>query len=179
MYLAPEVTFGKPNTVQSDLFGVGSIVWETLTGERLFEGKNDVEIFKKIRACKIPPISDKRRDIPPALVAVLDVALSADPNNRYGSAIEFAAALGQVLKQAVGVDANSALAAAVREVRARKSEDASDDVSTNVAVTTPAVRTAVTTEMRPKRDSVDVEFSSADVDADPIPLTTKKTKPPT
>jgi serine/threonine-protein kinase len=179
MYLAPEVTFGKPNTVQSDLFGVGSIVWETLTGERLFEGKNDVEIFKKIRACKIPPISDKRGDIPPALVAVLDVALSADPNNRYGSAIEFAAALGQVLKQAVGVDANSALAAAVREVRARKSADASDDVSTNVAVTTPAVRTAVTTEMRPKRDSVDVEFSSADVDADPIPLTTKKTKPPT
>ena len=179
MYLAPEVTFGKPNTVQSDLFGVGSILFETLTGDRLFDGKTDVEIFKKIRACKIPPISDKRRDIPPALVAVLDVALSADPNNRYGSAIEFAAALGQVLKQAVGVDANSALAAAVREVRARKSEDASDDVSTNVAVTTPAVRTAVTTEMRPKRDSVDVEFSSADVDADPIPLTTKKTKPPT
>ncbi|MFN0246522.1 MAG: serine/threonine-protein kinase, partial [Kofleriaceae bacterium] len=33
-YLAPEVAFGKPNTVQSDLFGVGNILWETLTGER-------------------------------------------------------------------------------------------------------------------------------------------------
>jgi serine/threonine protein kinase len=170
MYLAPEVTFGKPNTVQSDLFGVGSILWETLTGERLFEGKNDVEIFKKIRACKVPPIGDRRSDLPPALVAVLDVALAADPNNRYGSAIEFASALSQVMKQAVGVDANSALGAAVREVRARNA-GGSDDVSTNVAVTTPAVRT--------KRDSVDVEFSAAEVDADPIPLTTKKTKPPT
>jgi serine/threonine-protein kinase len=156
--------------VQSDLFGVGSILWETLTGERLFEGKNDVEIFKKIRACKVPPIGEKRGDIPPGLVAVLDIALAADPNNRYGSAIEFAAALGQVMKQAVGVDANSALGAAVREVRARNAGP-SDDMSTNVAVTTPAVRT--------KRESVDVEFSAADMDADPIPLTTKKTKPPT
>ena len=41
-----------------DLFGVGSVLWETLTGERLFDGKNDVEIFKKIRACKVPPIAD-------------------------------------------------------------------------------------------------------------------------
>src|SRR5215470_10649707 len=54
-YLAPEVTFGKSNTSQSDLFGVGSILWETLAGERLFDGKNDIEIFKKIRACQIPP----------------------------------------------------------------------------------------------------------------------------
>ena len=76
-YLAPEVTFGKPNTVQSDLFGVGSVLWETLTGERLFDGKTDVEIFKKIRACKIPPIVERRPDVPAALAAVLDIALAA------------------------------------------------------------------------------------------------------
>jgi serine/threonine-protein kinase len=171
MYLAPEVTFGKPNTVQSDLFGVGSVLFETLTGERMFDGKNDVEIFKKIRACKIPPISDKRPDVPPALLAVLDLALAPDPNNRYGSANEFAAALSQVMKQAVGVDPVRALGAAVREVRARGTDDG-HHIST--AVTTPAVPAP-----RTKRDSVDVEFSSADMDADAIPLTTKKTKPPT
>jgi serine/threonine-protein kinase len=170
MYLAPEVTFGKPNTVQSDLFGVGSVLFETLTGERMFDGKNDVEIFKKIRACKIPPISDKRPDVPPALLAVLDLALAPDPANRYGSANEFASALSQVMKQAVGVDPVRALGAAVREVRARHPAE-SDHVST--AVTTPAVPN------RPKRESVDVEFSTADIDADPIPLTAKKTKPPT
>src|SRR5206468_4286335 len=135
MYLAPEVTFGKPNSPQSDLFGVGSILFETLTGERLFDGKNDVEIFKKIRACKVPPIADKRPDIPPALIAVLDVALAADPANRYATASEFASALSQVMKQAVGVDPTSALGNAVREVRGRASQDL-DDVSTNVAVPT-------------------------------------------
>jgi serine/threonine-protein kinase len=118
-YLAPEVTFGKPNTVQSDLFGVGSVLWETLTGDRLFDGKNDIEIFKKIRACQIPSIQGRRRDLPAALAAILEVALSADPGNRYATADEFAHALDQVVKQAVGVNTASALGAAVAEARAQ------------------------------------------------------------
>jgi serine/threonine protein kinase len=117
-YLAPEVTFGKPNTAQSDLFGVGSVLWETLTAERLFDGKSDVEIFKKIRACKVPPIAERRPDIPAAMAAVIDTALSADPADRYASADEFAHALGQVMKQAVGVNAATALGSAVIEARA-------------------------------------------------------------
>ena len=118
-YLAPEVTFGKPNTVQSDLFGVGSVLWETLTGDRLFDGKNDIEIFKKIRACQIPSIQTRRKDVPAALAAVLEVALLADPANRYATADEFAHALDQVVKQAVGVNTAAELAAAVAEARAQ------------------------------------------------------------
>jgi len=142
-YLAPEVAFGKPNTVQSDLFGVGNIMWETLTGERLFDGKNDVEIFKKIRGCKVPPIADIRPDVPQQLVRVLDIAMAADPNNRYGSAAEFAHALSQVMKLAVGVDPAVALGTAVRELRAA--------------------------QQKPQ-----IEFSTADLDVEPIELTKKK-----
>ncbi|HEY0194820.1 MAG TPA: serine/threonine-protein kinase [Kofleriaceae bacterium] len=116
-YLAPEVTFGKPNTVQSDLFGVGSVLWETLTGDRLFDGKNDIEIFKKIRACQIPSIQTRRQDVPPALAAVLEVALSADPGQRYATADEFAHVLDQVLKTAHGFNSASALSNAVAEIR--------------------------------------------------------------
>jgi serine/threonine-protein kinase len=130
-YLAPEVSFGKSNTPQSDLFGVGSVMWETLSGERLFDGKNDVEIFKKIRACKIPPIADRRPDIPQALVAVLDVALDADPANRFASATAFAHALSQVMKQAVGIDPQTALGQAVREIRSRGRDDTDDQVTTS------------------------------------------------
>ena len=128
-YLAPEVTFGKPNSVQSDLFGVGSVLWETLAGERLFDGKTDIEIFKKIRACQVPAIAERRSDVPAAMLAVLDTALSADPNNRYGTADEFAQALGQVMKQAVGVNAASALGAAVAEAR-RRLHGATDSLAT-------------------------------------------------
>jgi serine/threonine-protein kinase len=131
-YLAPEVTFGKPNTVQSDLFGVGSVLWETLTGERLFDGKNDIEVFKKIRACQIPSIQTRRKDVPAAFAAILELALSADPANRYATADEFAHALDQVVKQAVGFNTATALGAAVAEVRARLKQAGrdSDDQST-------------------------------------------------
>jgi serine/threonine-protein kinase len=129
-YLAPEVAFGKPNTVQSDLFGVANILWETLMAERLFDGKTDVEIFKKIRACQIPSIAERRPDVPQALLAVLEMALSADPEARYGDADEFAHALGQVMKQAVGVNAATALGGAVAEARKRNSGNNIDDMST-------------------------------------------------
>jgi serine/threonine-protein kinase len=151
-YLAPEVSFGKPNTAQSDLFGVGSVLWETLSGERLFDGKSDVEIFKKIRACKVPPIAERRPDIPRSLAAVLDVALAPDPANRFESATAFAHALAQVMKQAVGIDPQTALGQAVRELRAR-SRTPTDELTTT-----------------------DYEVSRADADADPIELTKPKPK---
>jgi len=156
-YLAPEVSFGKPNTPQSDLFCVGSVMWETLTGERMFDGKSDVEIFKKIRACLIPPIAERRRDIPSALAAVLDVALAPDPVNRFASATAFAHALGQVMKQAQGVDPQSALGQAVRDIRL-----------TGRAGSAPGPATG-------SLDS-ELELSKPDLDAEPIELTKPKSR---
>ena len=170
MYLAPEVTFGKPNTPQSDLFGVGNILWETLTGERLFEGISDVEVFKKIRACKVPPIRERRPDVPEALAAIMDVALARDPSNRYAAAPEFAAALSQVMKQAVGVDPAVALAEAVRVARAKaKPEQAEEPIASADLSAGPTIPEG----NRRKRESVDVEFSMDEV----VPLTNPKPKP--
>jgi serine/threonine-protein kinase len=148
-YLAPEVAFGKPNSVQSDLFNVGNILWETLCGERLFDGKTDVEIFKKIRGCVVPPIAERRSDVPASFLAVLDVALAADPNNRYGSADEFAHALSQVMKEAVGTNVATALGQVVSEVRA--GAGAPSDAR-----------------------SMEIEFSTADMSVEPVPLTNMK-----
>jgi serine/threonine-protein kinase len=183
-YLAPEVTFGKPNTVQSDLFGVGSVLWETLAAERLFDGKTDVEIFRKIRACQVPPLGARRSDLPAALLAVLDKALAANPAARYATADEFAQALGEVIKQAVGINPTAALGAAVQEAR-RTAEAASARLTDNqpTADHTPgqahslAHSLAVTTPHRPQHlDSIDVEFSSPEVGVEPIERSTKKPK---
>jgi eukaryotic-like serine/threonine-protein kinase len=136
-YLAPEVTFGKPNTVQSDLFGVGSVIWETLTGERLFDGRTDIEIFKKIRACEIPSITDLRSDVPAALAVVLDTSLAAEPSNRFGTAEEFAQALAQVMKQTVGPSTQSALGAAVIAARKLMDPDTNTDNQPTTEHATP------------------------------------------
>jgi len=161
-YLAPEVAFGKPNTVQSDLFGVGNLLWESLTGERLFDGKTDVEIFKKIRNCVVPPISDRRSDVPAALLAVIDTALAADPANRYATADEFAHALGQVMKQAVGMNPATALGGAVVEARKALDGEDSDQLSTTEHQTD---------------GGTDVEFSKPDLGVEPLPLTARKEDP--
>jgi hypothetical protein len=94
---------------------------------------------------------------------VLDVALAADPANRYATAQEFASALSQVMKQAVGVDPANALGTAVLEARQR---ERARDVEAD-ALTLPGAP-------RGKRDSVDVEFSTAEANVDPIELTPKK-----
>ncbi|MDB4952895.1 MAG: serine/threonine protein kinase [Myxococcales bacterium] len=176
-YLAPEVTFGKANTAQSDLFCVGSVLWETLSGERLFDGKTDVEIFKKIRLCKVPSISERRPDVPPAFAAVLEMATAADPANRYATADEFALALSQVMKQAVGVNPAVSLGQAVAVARGNLTGEATDDQETQASDALPVGSNAATIPQRPKRESVDVEFSNADVNVEPIPLT--KAKRPT
>jgi len=159
-YLAPEVTFGKSNSVQSDLFGVGNILWETLSGERLFDGRTDIEIFKKIRACQVPPIDQRRPDVPASLARVLSIALAADPNNRYGSAEEFAHALGQVMKEA-HINASTALGAAVVDARGVFARATDNVPTTDHAPPAPS-------------QSVDIEFSRADVNSEPIELTPKK-----
>ena len=158
-YLAPEVAFGKPNTVQSDLFGVGNLLWEALTGERLFDGKTDVEIFKKIRNCVVPAISDRRDDVPAAMLAVIDTALAADPANRYATADEFAHALGQVMKQAVGINPATALGGAVVLARTVLDGGDMDQMSTTEHVAD---------------GGTDIEFSKPDLSVEPLPLTAKK-----
>jgi eukaryotic-like serine/threonine-protein kinase len=144
---------------------VGSVLWETLVGERLFDGKSDVEIFKKIRACQVQPVIERRPDVPVSLSAVLETALSADPANRYATADEFAHALGQVMKQAVGVNAAQGLATAVAEARAKLKSDAVDTATTTERATPPGSA------------SQDVVFSKAEIGVEPVELTQRKSGP--
>ncbi|HRC59037.1 MAG TPA: serine/threonine-protein kinase, partial [Kofleriaceae bacterium] len=95
-YLAPEVTLGKANSVASDLFSMGVVMWEVLCGQRLFDARNDLEVFKKIRACVVPPVRTFRPDAPEALGAVISKATSLAPKDRYASASEMVADLVRV-----------------------------------------------------------------------------------
>jgi serine/threonine-protein kinase len=119
-YLSPEVAMGGQATPLSDLFAMGAVLWESLTGERLFDGRSDLEVFKQIRQCLVRPLGPRRPDVPPALVAVINGALTKDPERRFGSAAAVAFMLAEVLKLAPpGVDPQAALGTAVADVRAR------------------------------------------------------------
>jgi serine/threonine-protein kinase len=99
-YLAPEITFGQKATVRSDLFSLGAVLWEAMTGRPLYRGSSDAEVFLCARQAKIPSLSKFRRDLPSPFVKIVDRSLAKDPAERFASAKEMLRSLSQILVQA-------------------------------------------------------------------------------
>jgi serine/threonine-protein kinase len=94
-YLSPEQAQGQAVSASSDLYSVGVILYELLTGVVPFEGETAVAIaFKQVSAEPLPP-SALNPALPASLDAIVLRALAKDPAQRYADADEFIAALQQ------------------------------------------------------------------------------------
>ena len=92
-YLSPEQAEGHPVDRRADLYSVGIVLYELLTGRVPFDGEAPISIaIKQINERPVPP-GQLQPGIPPALEAVVLRALEKDPARRYQSAEEFIAAL--------------------------------------------------------------------------------------
>jgi serine/threonine-protein kinase len=96
-YLAPEVLDGAPFDHRADLFAVGVVMWEMLTGRRLFKSRDELQLMAEVRACNVPPPSTVNGDIPPALERVVMRALAREPEHRYQHANEICVELAPLL----------------------------------------------------------------------------------
>ncbi len=111
-YLSPEQAQGYTVSARSDLYAVGIVLYELLTGQVPFDGETAVAIaFKQVSAEPRPP-SESRPGLPPALDAVVLRVLAKDPERRFADAEEFIAALQQA-RLALPVGAPTAVAGAV------------------------------------------------------------------
>lgn len=90
-FMSPEQILGRPLDPRSEVFVLGAILWEALTGERLFGGESDFSILESIRTAKLPDVMPA--GIPPAFEHVLRRALAKDVNRRYAHGSELADAL--------------------------------------------------------------------------------------
>jgi eukaryotic-like serine/threonine-protein kinase len=85
-YLSPEQAQGLPLDGRSDIYSLGVVVYEMLTGRRPFEGDSPVSIaYKHVREMPRPP-STHRGDIPRSLEAIIMTAMAKRPEDRYSSA---------------------------------------------------------------------------------------------
>jgi serine/threonine-protein kinase len=92
-YLSPEQAQGHAVSAQSDLYSIGVVLYEMLTGRVPFEGESAVTIaLKQVTEAPVPP-SALNPAVPPALEAVVLRVLAKDPAARFASADEFIAAL--------------------------------------------------------------------------------------
>lgn len=86
-YMAPEQIEGKEADVRSDIFALGSVLYEALTGRRAFEGKNHLHIASAILQRDPPPIAIKNADdgLPP-LEETIRTCMAKEPEERFQSA---------------------------------------------------------------------------------------------
>jgi serine/threonine-protein kinase len=95
-YLSADRVAGRPATVADDLYAVGVIGYEALTGHKPFPQENLVALARAIADDTPPPLSMVRPDVDPALVSVIERAMARDPQWRFPSADAMRAALFSV-----------------------------------------------------------------------------------
>jgi len=145
-YCAPELITGAKASPHSDMFAAGVVMWEALAQQRLFTGKNDLEILLSVRKGEIQRLRELRDDVPAALEIAIHTALEPDPENRFENMRSMARALSAILHQyPEPVDAEP-LGRSVRQSRdrlgmakkAREAQRAKDAAAALVPVIQPA-----------------------------------------
>lgn len=87
-YLPPEQASGKISTIRSDIYSLGIIMYELLTGKLPFKGENAIEIALKQLKDQLPNIRKQMSDIPQSVENIILKATAKNPKNRYSDARE-------------------------------------------------------------------------------------------
>jgi serine/threonine-protein kinase len=101
-YLSPEQIAGEVLDGRSDVFSLGTVLWEALTGKKLFsaaQGENEFAVLRLIESCDsvVKPPSKLNTAVPPELDVIVMKALTKDRERRYQSAEEMGRALHRFL----------------------------------------------------------------------------------
>ena len=95
-YMSPEQADGKAIDYRSDIFSLGIILYELITGERMFQG-DTMQILSKVRSADFPPPEEAIKDVPDKLYEILNHALAKDSENRYSSCNQMLSDLEEVM----------------------------------------------------------------------------------
>lgn len=82
-YMSPEQARGKLLDRRSDIFSVGILLHEMITGNRLFAAKNDLDTLERVRNCQVPYPTRPFEQVPDELQRIVMKTLSATPEDRY------------------------------------------------------------------------------------------------
>jgi serine/threonine protein kinase len=119
-YMSPEQAQGEELDCRSDVFALGIVLWEQLTGRRLFKGENDLATQRLVRACQVPAPSSVEPSVPTGLDPITLKALSKDPKDRYQDAAELRNALEDFALQNAIPTSSSSLAAFMQDLYAER-----------------------------------------------------------
>jgi eukaryotic-like serine/threonine-protein kinase len=149
-YMAPEQIQGAAVTRRTDVYAASVVLWEALTGERLFKGDNEANVMARVLAGDVPPPSSIATALPSSLDGIVMRGLEREPGNRYATAREMAQELDATFGVASAAEIGDwveRVAAQELEERAKRIADiergaSEDDVETSVRIPTSPGREA-------------------------------------
>lgn len=115
-YMSPEQAWGKDIDLRSDIFSLGLVCYEMLTGDKLFAGDSELSILEQVRNPSVRPPSQVNPDIPSEVERVVLKALEADRNQRYQSAREMQSDLESIMRQEGWTADSTAIARMLQEL---------------------------------------------------------------
>ncbi len=138
-YLSPEQAKGAPVTPASDIYSVGIVLYEMITGSVPFTGDTPLEIAMKHLSTTPMPPSEKRHDVPHELDSIVLRALAKNPEDRYQSSDEMDADLARASRgQAVAPETEEAATQVLRGAGAATLTTAPTAITRRVTVVPPA-----------------------------------------
>ncbi|MGZ8833889.1 MAG: TonB family protein, partial [Thermoanaerobaculia bacterium] len=96
-YMSPEQAWGKPIDRRSDIFALATVLFEMLTGRKLFTGENEISILEQVREARVVPPSQFNDEATPEIDKIVLKALHREPSERYQTAGEMARDIDSVL----------------------------------------------------------------------------------
>ncbi len=98
-YMSPEQAWGKDIDHRSDIFSLGLVFYEMLTGKKLFAGDSELSILEQVRNPKVQPPSEINPEVPADVEKIVMKALEADREKRYQSARDMQKELEKVMRK--------------------------------------------------------------------------------
>jgi len=119
-YMSPEQVQGEPLDRRSDVFSLGIVLWETTTGERLFEAESEMRVIMRISSGNVPLPSEAAPGYPPELERIVMRALARRPADRYPSAAAMAEELEVLVGASQGPQPGARLAELMQQLFAER-----------------------------------------------------------
>ncbi len=179
-YMSPEQVRGLPIDRRSDIFAVGVILYECLTGEKLFVGESDFSTLEKVRNADVTPPREFNDQIPPGLEKVVLRSLAREPEERYqyasdlqedlmrfllaGDTVFSSKHLGSYMRDAFGDDVKRESSRMEQWLAVARP----DDVESSVVTATPTPSPLAAPPRAPKIDPVHAAAIAAGHDLDDL-----------
>jgi serine/threonine protein kinase len=161
-YMSPEQADGRRIDRRSDVFALGAVLFELLTGERLFRGESQAHTLTLVTSGKIPDPREVRPDYPERLAAITRQALARDPIRRFQTADAMREALERYLVEERTLVAHASVAKLVRRVLGTRIEQLRQNLRETLVVQDGVLRAELIpdvpaaigtyTELPPQRD---------------------------